>query len=87
MATSFVVATPTEAVRPTSATIAALIVTAIVGPSPKSARDAVTSRNASSIEIGSTSGVNRRRIVITSRLTRWYLRPSTGRKTPCGQRA
>ena len=24
---------------------------------------------------------------MTSRLTRWYLRPSTGRKTPCGQRA
>ena len=22
---------------------------------------------------------------MTSRLTAWYLRPSTGRKTPCGQ--
>ena len=39
LATSFVVATPTDAVSPTSATIAALIAAAIVGPSPNSARD------------------------------------------------
>ena len=47
----------------------------------------VTSRNASSIEIGSTSGVKRRRIVMTSRLTAEYLAPSTGRKTAVGQSA
>ena len=34
-------------------------------PSPKSRCEPVTSRNASSIEIGSTSGVNRRRIAMT----------------------
>ena len=87
LATSLVVATPTEAVSSTSSRIAALIAAAIVSPSPNSAREPVTSRNASSIEIGSTSGVNRRRIAMTSRLTRWYLRPSTGRKTPSGQSA
>ena len=31
-------------------------------------------------------GVKRRRIAMTSLLARWYLRPSTGRNTPCGQR-
>ena len=56
----------------------------IASPSPNSAREPVTSRNASSIEIGSTSGVNRRRIAMTSRLTAWYFAPSTGRKMPCG---
>ena len=57
LATSFVLATPTEAVSPTSARTSSLIRRAIVGPSPNSAADPVTSRNASSIEIGSTSGV------------------------------
>jgi hypothetical protein len=85
-ATSFVEATPTEMVNRTSSRTAALIARAIASPSPNNAKDAVTSRNASSIEIGSTSGVNRRRIAITSRLTDRYLRPSTGRKTPSGQR-
>ena len=61
-----------------------MIVRAIVSPSPKSARDPVTSRNASSMEIGWTWGVNRRRIAMTSRLAAWYRRPSTGRNTPCG---
>jgi hypothetical protein len=86
-ATSFVRATPTEIVRPTSSWTAALIARAMASPSPKSFRDPVTSRNASSIEIGSTSGVNRRRIARTSLLTRPYLRPSTGRKIPCGHSA
>ncbi len=57
LATSFVLATPTEAVSPTSARTSSLIRRAIVGPSPNSAIDPVTSRNASSIEIGSTAGV------------------------------
>ena len=57
LATSFVLATPTEAVSPTSARVSSLIRRAIDGPSPNSAADPVTSRNASSIEIGSTSGV------------------------------
>jgi len=46
----------------------ALIRRAIDSPSPNSRWEPVTSRNASSIEIGSTSGVNRRRIAMTSRL-------------------
>ncbi len=70
-ATSLVVATPTEAVSPTSSRTAVLMLPAIVGPSPNSGRDPVTSRNASSIEIGSTSGVNDRRIDITSRDACW----------------
>jgi hypothetical protein len=63
-----------------------LIFCAISGPSPNRARLAVTSRNASSMEIGCTCGVKRRMIAMTSRLACWYLRPSTGRNTPCGQR-
>ena len=62
-----------------------LIALAIVGPSPNSSREAVTSRNASSIETGSTSGVKRRRIAMTSRLTRWYSAPLTGTKMHSGQ--
>ena len=46
-----------DAVSPTSERVSSLILRAIVGPSPNSAADPVTSRNASSIEIGSTSGV------------------------------
>ena len=71
LATSFVRATPTDAVSRSSSWIVCLIRRAMVSPSPNSARDAVTSRNASSIETGSTIGVNRRRIAMTSRLTRW----------------
>ena len=58
---------------------------AISGAGPKSASEPATSRKASSIETCSTAGVKRRRTVITSRLTRWYLAPSTGRKMPFGQ--
>jgi hypothetical protein len=50
-------ATPTEAVNPTSARMSSLIRRAIAGPSPNSPNEPVTSRNASSIEIGSTCGV------------------------------
>jgi hypothetical protein len=84
-ATSLVAATPTETVRSISSLTACLICRAIAAPSPNSPREPVTSRNASSIEIGSTSGVNRRRSAMTSRLTPWYFAPSTGRKTACGQ--
>ena len=63
-ATSFVVATPTEIVSSTASRTSSLIRRPIVSPSPNSYREPVTSRNASSIEIGSTCGVNRRRIAI-----------------------
>ena len=71
LATSLVPATPTEAVSPTSARTSSLIRRAMAGPSPNSAAEPVTSRNASSIEIGSTCGVKRRRIDMTSRLAAW----------------
>ena len=74
-ATSLVVATPTDAVRPTSARIAALIARAIASGDPKSASEPATSRKASSIETCSISGVNRRRIAMTSPEARAVLRP------------
>ena len=87
MATSLVVATPTLAVRPTSPRTASLIRRAIASGGPKSASLPATSRNASSIETCSSSGVKRPRISMTRRLSRRYFAPSTGRKTPSGQRA
>ena len=57
LATSLVVATPTEAVSPTSSRTRSLIERAMAGPSPNSSNEPVTSRNASSMEMGSTSGV------------------------------
>ena len=39
------------------------------------------------MEIGSTRGVKRCRMRMTSRLTAAYRRPSTGRKTTAGHRA
>ena len=71
---------PRRSSSPSSSDTSARIRSPIASPSPNSAADAVTSRNASSIEMGSTSGVNRRRIVITSRLTSVYLAPSTGQE-------
>jgi hypothetical protein len=82
-----VLATPTDAVSPTSARTAALIAVAIAGGGPKSASDPATSRNASSIETCSTRGVYRPRISITARLAVRYFAPFTGRKTPSGHKA
>ena len=56
-ATNFVEATPTEHVTPTSRTTSARIFAAISGGEPNSIVAPETSRNASSSEIGSTSGV------------------------------
>ena len=71
LATSFVVATPDGGRQPDLVGDRRLDRGGrSLGPSPNSARDPVTSRKASSIEIGSTSGVNRRRIAMTSRLAR-----------------
>ena len=58
---------------------------AIAGPSPRSAAVPVTSRKASSMETGSSSGVNSARIAMTSRDTAAYLSMSTGRKTASRQ--
>ena len=85
MATSLLVATPTETVRPTASTTSLLIRRAISGAGPNNPSEPATSRKASSIETCSTTGVKRRSTVMTSRLTRWYLAPSTGTKMPFGQ--
>jgi hypothetical protein len=57
-ATNLQGATPADARSPVFTKIAALILAAIVGPSPKSDWLAVTSRKASSSDNPSTSGVN-----------------------------
>ncbi len=56
-ASSFVVAAPTDAVSPVSARIRRRSNAPISGPVPSDRRAPATSRNASSTEIGSTSGV------------------------------
>ena len=55
------------------------------GPSPWSRSVPVTSRNASSMETGSSSGVKSARIAMTSRETAAYLSMSTGTNAPSGQ--
>ena len=84
-ATNFVAATPAEHVTPTSRSTSARIRSAIVRGSPNSRVAPATSRNASSSEIGSTSGVydsstSRNRLECVR-----YASKSGGRKTPSGQ--
>jgi len=62
-------ATPTDAVRPVSFFMASLIFSPIATPDPNSFSEPVTSRNASSTESGSTSGVKRSKIPKTCRET------------------
>ncbi len=69
LASILVVATPTDAVSPVSAFTRARTAAAISGPSPWRRRAPSTSRNASSSEMGSTSGVYDFRIVMISVLT------------------
>ena len=83
-ATSLDVPTPTLTVSPVSEWIATLIRRAISSGGPNSASEPATSRKASSIDTCSRRDVNRRRIVMTRRLSAWYFTPSTGTKTPCG---
>ena len=58
-------AIPTEQVMPSSFSTRARIAVAISRPVPSNLRAPVTSRNASSSEIGSTSGVYEAKICIT----------------------
>ena len=58
-------AIPTEQVMPSSFSTRALIAVAISRPVPSNLRAPVTSKKASSSEIGSTSGVNDSKIFIT----------------------
>lgn len=71
-ATCLVAATPTLHVMPTSARTRSRIWAAIRAGLPQSRRTPCTSRNASSTDSGSTSGVNDSKIAITCRDTSWY---------------
>ena len=86
LAHSLLVATPTLTTSPTSSRIRRLIRRPIVSLSPNAAALAVTSRNASSRLIGSTSGVTDAKIAMTLRLSSRYRSGRTSRKTPPGQR-
>ena len=68
LASSLVTATPTDAVSPVSSRTRRRIANAHSGPEPWMRAAPPTSRNASSDAIGSTSGVNERRMAMTARL-------------------
>ena len=85
-ATNLFGATPADAVSPTSSRIRALIRRAISTPVPWRAREPVTSRNASSRDRGSTSGVKSARIAMIRSDSRAYFSMSTGRKAAVGHR-
>jgi hypothetical protein len=84
-ATNLLAATPTDAVSRSDPAIRALMARATAGPSPWSPSVPVTSRNASSMETGSSSGVKAARMAITSWETAAYFSMSTGTKAPSGQ--
>ncbi|GAB3984741.1 hypothetical protein GCM10027615_72970 [Plantactinospora veratri] len=87
MATNLVGATPTEQVSPSCSATRDRISRAISAGRPSSLRAPATSRNASSSERGSTSGVTSRRISITAREAAVTRAKSGGRKTADGQSA
>ncbi len=64
LATSLELATPTEAVSCVSSRIACLRLRPIVSPEPSARSLPVASRNASSIETGSTRSLKRSRIAM-----------------------
>ncbi len=72
LATSFEVATPTDAVSPVSSRIAALSLRPICSPVPIARALPVTSRNASSIETGSTRSVKRSKTAMIRSDSRAY---------------
>ncbi len=80
-------ATPAETVKPVSFKTTCLIFFAISTGVPKRCAEPVTSKNASSMDKGSTSGVNRRNILKILFETSWYLDNLTGIKIPFGQRS
>jgi hypothetical protein len=84
LATSLLLAMPSEQGRPSSARMVCCNRRARSGPG---LAWSLTSRKASSIEIGSTSGVSARSSAITWRETARYSRWRGGTMTSCGQRA
>lgn len=86
-ATNFVDAAPTEHVSPVCAFTRSRSRAAISPGEPNSRLAPDTSRNASSIESGSTSGVNSRKISMTCWDASRYLCMLPGSTTASGQRA
>ena len=84
LATDTVAATPTEQVMPCSSWIVARSCSAISRGDPSRRVDPRTSRNASSSESTSTSGVTRRKLSITEEETCPNVSKSGGTTTACG---
>ena len=85
MARNFDGAIPIDATRPSSFRMSPLIAFPMAWASPNRRSEPVTSRNASSRDRGSTSGVYRWKIPMIWRLTRVYLSKSAGSRTSSGQ--
>jgi hypothetical protein len=79
-------ATPTDAVSRSCARILSLSFRAIVAPAARSLAQPVTSRNASSIESGSTTGASSSRIARIRLDTSTYRLMRTGSQIASGQR-
>jgi len=86
LATNLVGATPTEQVSASSSLTRARMPAAIAAGRPCSRAVPATSRNASSSERGSTSGVTSRRIAITAADAVAYASRSGGNTTSRGHR-
>ena len=84
LATATVLATPTEQVMPCSSAIRARICSAMAYGDPSRRTDPDTSRNASSIDSASTSGVTWRKVSITDGETALKVAKSGGITTACG---
>ena len=83
-ATNLTGATPTEQVMDCCSRTCRLISSAMALGEPSLRLAPDTSRNASSSESGSTSGVTARKMAMTSLDTAPYSRCRGGRKTACG---
>ena len=86
LARNFVLATPTVIGRPTSAATARRRRAATSSADPAMRRRPDTSRNASSIDTGSTSGVVESNTAKTARLAPVYAAMRGGTTTASGQR-
>jgi hypothetical protein len=85
LATNLVEAAPTEQVRPVSACTRRRIMAPISAGEPKSPRAPATSRNASSMLSGSTSGVTSRKMPMTTRDQCAYFSMWPPMTVACGQ--
>ena len=83
-AQSLFVATPTDSTRPSCSRTSRFSALAMLSAPPNRCSVAVTSRNASSSEIGSTSGVRSAKSAMTASDAASYFWPSPGTKIPSG---